>query len=62
MFLTETKLYNFVSESNLDLGMALVTSIVVKEVHRLQSPLAEPAACLLKRGTSRKSMKQRLRR
>lgn len=62
VFLTEMKLYNFVSESNLTLAMAPVTSTVIKEVHRLQSPLAEPTACLLKPGASRKSMKQRLRR
>ena len=61
-YLTESKLHRFVEDSNFEFGVAPVTPAVITEVHRMQSAVAEPAACLLRRSASHKSMKQTLRR
>jgi len=62
VFLTESKLHTFVEKSNLTFGVAPVTGNVIKEVRRLESEVTEPAACLLKRGTSKLSLKKRMQR
>jgi len=61
-YLTESKLHRFVEDSNFGFGVAPVTPVVITEVHRMQSAVDEPAACLLRRSASHKSMKQTLRR
>ena len=62
VFLTDLQLHEFVTPSHLNLGVAPVTATVLNEVHHMQGGTTEPAACLLKRGASCKSMKWRHRR
>jgi len=62
VFLTESELHTVVEKSNLALGVAAVTGNVIKGGRRLESEVTEPAACLLKRGTSKLSLKKRMQR
>ena len=61
-FLTEKQLHSFVDKCNMDSGVAPVTSVVISEAHRIQGAGAEPAACLLRRTATKRSLHHRLRR